>query len=92
MSGHVRSKTFAPKEPFPADLAVEVLLATVLDHVPPQEDVVKELHVTNRALDVFLFEVRPTDVIPHERVPREQLPAVRALVARIVGVDQMLLA
>lgn len=66
MGRHVASQILFPQELFAADITMEVSITDMLHHMHFQHDIVKEPHVTNRALDFFLPQMRPANVIMHE--------------------------
>lgn len=69
-----------------------VPLPYVFHHVNVQSGFVKELFFTNGAFYVLLFQMQPSNVIFHVRVPSEEPIAKRAFMARSVGIYQMFLS
>lgn len=91
MPSHMSPKTFPPEKSLAANITMKILLPTMFHHMPPQENIVKKLHITDGTLHIFLLQMCPSHMIPHKRVTCEKLFAVRAFMSRIMGFYQMFL-
>lgn len=89
MRRHMPPEILFPKETFATNVAMEVFIPNMLDHVLSQNVVIEELDVTNWTSNVLFFQMRPLNMVPHKRVLRKHTIAVSTFVAYIMHSHQM---